>query len=152
MRATSAGVIGGLTAGVAMSLAMIFGRRAGVLDKTLAEHSEDWLDRTMGTRRRIGEGGTAAVEEANHMAAAATFGFGYGALRGCLPRVPGVLLGALYGAGLYAVNIAGAAPLLGITRGEQNAPAPVRAQRFGMHVLFGVVAALVTDGLVGRRR
>ncbi len=87
MRATSAGVIGGLAAGVAMSVAMVLGRRAGLLHETLAEHSEDWLDRTMGTRRRIGEGGTAAVEEANHMAAAAAFGLATArcapACRGC---------------------------------------------------------------------
>jgi len=56
------------------------------------------------------------------------------------------------GAGLYAVNIAGIAPVLGITQGERNAPNPVRAQRLGMHVLFGIVTALVADGLSGGRR
>ncbi len=65
--------------------------------------------------------------------------------------MPGVLLGSLYGAGLYAVNIAGVAPLFGITQAGQNAPAPVRAQRLGMHLLYGVVTALVTDRLVRRR-
>lgn len=63
----------------------------------------------------------------------------------------GILLGTLYGAGLYAVNIAGIAPLLGMTQGERNAPMDVRAQRLGMHVLYGVVTALVADGLSGRR-
>lgn len=94
MRPMSAGVAGGLAAGLAMDFAMVLGRRAGLLHKTLAEESEDWLDRTASTRRRIGEGGTEAVEQVNHFAASAAFGLGYGALRSRLPRLPGVLLGA----------------------------------------------------------
>lgn len=49
-------------------------------------------------------------------AAAAGFGLGYGALRPLVPEMPAFVLGLL-----YAVNIAGAAPLLGIMGGEQNA-------------------------------
>jgi hypothetical protein len=152
MRPLNAGVAGGLAGGVAMSLAMTLGRKTGFLHKTLAEDSEDWLDRVAGTRRRIGQGGTAALEQANHMAAAAGFGLGYGALRPNLPGVPTVVLGLLYGAGLYVVNIAGVAPLLGITQGEQNAPASLRAERLGLHLLYGVVTALVADDLGARER
>jgi len=151
MRRATAGIIGGLAAGVAVSLAMDLGRRAGVLHKVLAEDAEDWLDRAANTRARIGEGGTRAMEQANHMAAAAAFGIGYAWLRERLPALPAWGLGALYGAGLYVINIAGIAPLIGLTEGERNAPAPVRAERLGLHVLYGVLTAVVADGLANGR-
>lgn len=147
MKSVQAGVIGGLAAGLAMSLAMVAGRRSGLLHKTLAEDAEDWLDRAAGSRRLVGRGGTTALEQANHMAASAAFGVGYALLSTRLPRVPSPLLGALYGAGLYAVNIVGIAPLLGMTEGEGNAPMPVRAERFGLHILYGALTALVAEGL-----
>ncbi|MBV8523172.1 MAG: hypothetical protein JOY71_13785 [Acetobacteraceae bacterium] len=152
MKRASAGLVGGLIAGLAMSLVMGLGRRAGILHKTLAENAEDWLDRAADTRRRIGEGGTRAMEQANHMAAAAVFGVGYALLRERVPALPAWVLGTLYGSGLYATNIAGIAPLIRLTEGEQNAPASVRAERFGLHVLYGVIAAMVADELTSECR
>ena len=151
MRRATAGIIGGLAAGVAVSLAMDLGRRAGVLHKTLAEDAEDWLDRAADTRQHVGEGGTRAMEQANHMAAAAAFGIGYSLLRERLPALPAWRLGALYGAGLYVINIAGIAPLIGLTEGERDAPAAVRAERLGRHVLYGVLTAIVADQLASER-
>jgi hypothetical protein len=88
---------------------------------------------------------------ANHMAAAAAFGLGYSWLRERLPALPAWGLGTLYGAGLYGINIADIAPLIGLTEGEQNAPAPVRAERLGLHILYGVLTACVADGLANGR-
>ena len=134
-----------------MSLAMDLGRRAGVLHKTLAEDAEDWLDRVANTRCYIGQSGTRAMEQANHMAAAAAFGIGYSLLRERVPVLPAWGVGTLYGAGLYVINIAGIAPLIGLTEGERNAPAPVRAERLGLHVLYGVLTAVVADELANER-
>jgi hypothetical protein len=50
MRRANAGIMGGLAAGLALSLVMDLGRRAGVLHKTLAENAEDWVDRAADTR------------------------------------------------------------------------------------------------------
>ena len=147
-----AGALGGLIGAVAMDAVMVGGRRAGLLHTTLAEDSERWLNRTLGTDRRIGRAGTTAVEQANHLAAGAGFGALFAALRPALGGLPAAAAGALYGAGLYAVNIAGVAPLLGITRGEQNAPPAQAAERFGLHVLFGVVTAVALDALARDRR
>jgi hypothetical protein len=130
-----------------MTLAMSAARRAGLLHKTLAEEAEDWLDRTAATRRRLGRGGTTALEQTFHLAAAAGFGLGYGLLRSRFPRTPGLVLGGAYGAALYAVNIAGVAPVLGMTQGEAKAPVPVRLERLGLHLLYGAVTALAVDGL-----
>jgi len=150
-QSTTAAIVGGLAAGAAMSLAMAIGRRAGALHKTLAEDAEDWLDRVLGTRRRIGHRGTRAMEQANHLAAAAAFGFGYAQLHKHIPAAPAVMLGAIYGAGLYVTNIAGIAPLIRLTSGERNTSTPVRVERLGLHVLYGVVTAIVTDQLARRR-
>ena len=150
MNGKQASAIGGLAAGLVMSLAMVVGRRSGLLHKTLAEDAEDWLDWVGGSRRFVGQSGTTVIEQANHMAASAAFGVGYGMLSTRVPRVPTLMLGALYGAGLYVVNIVGIAPLLGMTEGEGKAPMSVRAERLGLHILYGTLTALFAKGLSKR--
>jgi hypothetical protein len=66
--------------------------------------------------------------------------------------VPPVAAGALFGAGLYAVAIAGVAPRIGLTQGEDREETSVALQRLGLHVLFGVITALVVDALAPIRR
>jgi hypothetical protein len=155
MKQAYAGILGGLAGGLTVSLAMVAGRRAGVLHKTLAEDAEDWLDRMAGTRQRIGKTGTTTLEQANHLAAAGAFGFFHSILRRRALSLPAWALGALYGAGLYVVNIVGIAPLIGLTEGERDAPPSVRVERLAVHVLYGVVTALVmemlTDSQLTRR-
>ena len=147
MQRLIAGAMSGLAGAVVMSATMALGRRAGWLHPTLAEDSERWLDRTVGMTRRIGAAGTTAVEQGNHLTAGAGFGALLAALPPGLGGLPPALAGALYGAGLYAVNIAGVAPLLGITEGEQNAPPAQAAERLGLHLLFGVVTAVTLAAL-----
>lgn len=149
MRSGSA-MLEGLIAGVGLAAFMAAGRRGGLLRKTLAEQSEDWLDRTVRSRSRLGATGTTALEQANHLAASAAFGFGYKLLRDRLPRMHPVLLGGAYGAGLYATNIAAIAPLLGITEGERKAGAPLALQRLGMHLLYGIGTAVAADQIAAR--
>ena len=145
MRNITSGVLAGVAGAMAMGATMVLGRRAGFLHQTLDQDSEDWLDRNFDARRHLGDAGTTAVEQGNHLAAGAAFG----ALYAQLPetRLPSVLAGALYGAGLYTVNIAVAAPVLGITEGEHKAPLAQALERFGLHVMFGVVTALGVDAL-----
>lgn len=145
-----AGLLGGLAGGVATTVAMKGGRRAGLLHDTLDRRGEDWLDRLAGTRARVGETGTMLLEQSGHGAASLAFGAGYGALRAGFPHTPPTLLGAVYGAGLYAVGIAGIAPRLGITEGEGRAGPALALQRLGTHVLFGVAAALVAEAARAR--
>ncbi|HJU19004.1 MAG TPA: hypothetical protein VJ770_21320 [Stellaceae bacterium] len=133
-----------------MSGAMTLGRRAGLLHRTLAEHAEDWLDDAFAMRGRIGRAGVALAEQTTHLAASILFGAAYGAARRPF-NVPPILAGTLYGAGLYAINIVGIAPLIGLTRGEGREPPGVVAQRFAMHVLFGVATAMATERLIGNR-
>jgi hypothetical protein len=150
MRNTTAGAIGGVVAGVIVSGVMAIGRDAGLLHKTLADHASDWLDRRFNTRDWAGEDGTQALEQGNHLAASAAFGAVYGATRPLTQSVPPVAAGALFGAGLYAVAIAGVAPRIGLTPDEDAET--VALQRLGLHVLFGVITALVADALAPVRR
>ena len=146
MRNMTSGVLAGVAGAMAMAATMVLGRKAGLLHQTLDQDSEEWLDRDFDARRHLGDVGTTAVEQSNHLAA----GTAFGALYSQRPetRLPSVLAGALYGAaGLYTVNIAVAAPVLGITDGEHKAPSAQALERFGLHVMFGVVTALGVDTL-----
>ncbi len=142
-----AAVIGGLVAGVVTTAAMTAGRKWGVIGKTLDRDAVDWIDRTTGSRELVGEAGTTLVEFVNHLGASAAFGLGYSELRDRLPDIPPAALGALYGTGLYAVNIAGIAPLLGITEGEVAAGPRKAGERWAVHLLQSVVTALVAERL-----
>jgi hypothetical protein len=145
-----ASIIGGLIAGLVTTGVMIAGRKSGLLDKTLDRDSVDWIDRNTGSREVIGDAGTSLVEFANHLGASAAFGYGYSQLRKAASDVPAPLLGAGHGTALYLVNIAGIAPLLGITEGERQAGPRKAAERWGLHLLQTVVTAVLADRLSAR--
>jgi hypothetical protein len=152
MRNSTAGAIGGVVAGVILSGVMAVGRDAGLLHEMLADRAGDWLDGRFGTREWAGDDGAQALEQANHLAASAAFGAVYGATRPLTRSVPPVAAGALFGAGLYAVALAGAAPGIGLSDGEDYEPGAVALQRFRLHVVFGVISAVVADALAPIRR
>lgn len=148
MKLRSAAVLGGLAAGVLTTAAMIAGRRSGALTKTLDRDSVDWIDRTTGSRAVIGDTGTSALEFANHLGASAAFGYGYALLRKRMPEAPDWALGGGYGAALYLVNIAGIAPLLGITEGEVQAGPRKAAERLALHLLQSIATAMIAERLL----
>jgi hypothetical protein len=137
--------IAGLAAGILISGLMAAARRSGFFHKTLAEESEDWLDRTVASRSYIGDFGTTLVEQTNHLAASAMFGSIYGTLQRSMPGVPPFLLGTFYGSALYAINIVCIAPAIGLTRGESAEPAPVMFERLAIHIVFGIAVAGFTE-------
>ena len=150
MKRRNAAIVGGIVAGVVTSAAMWAGRRTGVLGKTLDRDAVDWIDRTAGTREVIGDAGTSGIEFVNHLAASAAFGALYDRARDWAPNVPAPLFGAAFGTGLYVVNIAGIAPLLGITQGEIAAGPRKATERWMVHVLQSVVTAMVAERLESR--
>jgi hypothetical protein len=144
----NAAVLGGLAAGVITTAAMYAGRKTGALGKTLDRDAVDWIDETTGSRDVIGDAGTSLVEFANHLGASAAFGYGYALLREQVPDVPAWALGAGFGTALYAINIAGIAPVLGITEGESKVRPRKAAERWGLHVLQSVATAVIAERLV----
>ena len=147
MKTRNAVIAAGLLAGVVTTAAMFAGRKTGVLDKTLDRDAVDWIDETTGSREAIGDTGTSLVEFTNHLGASVSFAALYPPLRRAFPTVPPVILGTLYGTGLYVVNIAGIAPLLGITEGEFAAGPKKAAERWSLHVLQSVTTALAIERL-----
>ena len=142
-----AAVAGGLVAGIVTTAVMVAGRKSGVLTKTLDRDAVDWIDRTTGSRALIGDAGTSAVEFVNHLGASAAFAAVLPALRELAPGLSPAALGTLYGTALYAVNIGGIAPLLGITEGEIEAGPRKAAERWAVHVLQAVVSAVLAERL-----
>lgn len=141
-------MLGGLAAGVLTTAVMFAGRKSGALTKTLDRDAVDWIDRTTGSRDAIGDAGTSLVEFANHLGASAAFGYGYARLREMVPDLPDWALGAAWGSGLYAVNIAGIAPVLGITEGEIAAGPRTAAERLGLHLLQSIATAMIAERLL----
>ena len=150
MRSATAGAIGGLVAGAVVAGIQWIGKDAGLLKDNLSADTQDWMQKAFGARDRLGEDGTMLLEEAGHYGMSLGLGAAYGALRPYLP-VPGVLSGALFGAGLYATAVAGVLPELGVTEGERKAPDGVATERFVIHVLYGAVMGIVADALNDRR-
>ena len=150
MRSSTAGAVGGLIAGVITSGVMLIGRDAGWLKTTLADNAQDWLDEAFDARSRYGDEGTELIEQAGHYLGSVGLGAAYGAFRPYVP-LPGLLSGALFGAGVYAFGVAGVLPEIGVTKGEPNEDPGVSTERFVTHLLFGAVMGLVSDALNDRR-
>ena len=88
MRNSTAGMLGGLAAGMIVSGVMTFGRDLGLLQHSLADAAENWLDQRFDTRAKVGEDGTLALEQANHLLVSGLFGAAFGVLRPLTRKVP----------------------------------------------------------------
>ena len=147
MQRHQAAMVGGVIAGLVTSAVMFAGRKSGLMTKTLDRDAVDWIDDVTGSREVIGDTGTSVVEFVNHLGASAAFGAALPALKEMAPSLSPVALGTLYGTALYAVNIAGIAPVLGITEGEIAAGPRKAGERWAIHVLQAVVTAVLADRL-----
>jgi len=151
MQKYTAAIVGGLVAGLVTTAVMVTGRKSGLLTKTLDRDAVDWIDRVSGSRAVIGDAGTSAVEFVNHLGASAAFAAALPALREAAPKLSPVALGTLYGTALYAVNIGGIAPVLGITEGEFEAGPRKAGERWAIHVLQAVVSAVLAERLTSEK-
>lgn len=140
-------IIGGLVAGLVTTAVMVAGRKSGVLTKTLDRDAVDWIDDLTGSRAVIGDAGTSVVEFANHLGASAAFAAALPAIQRAAPSLSPAAIGVLYGTALYVVNIAGIAPVLGITEGEVQAGPRKAAERWAIHLLQAVVTVMVAQRL-----
>jgi hypothetical protein len=147
MHRYKAAIAGGLVAGLITTAAMVAGRKTGVLTKTLDRDAVDWIDNLTGSRAVIGDAGTSVVEFVNHMGASAAFAAALPTIRRAAPSLSPTAIGVVYGTALYVVNIAGIAPILGITEGEIEGGPRKAAERWAVHVLQAVVTALVAERL-----
>jgi hypothetical protein len=150
MQRYQAAITGGLIAGLVTTAVMVAGRKTGVLTKTLDRDAVDWIDDLTGSRAVIGDAGTSAVEFANHLGASAAFAAALPTIQRVAPALSPAAVGVLYGTALYAVNIAGIAPILGITEGERQAGPRKAGERWAIHVLQAVVTVLIAERLTSK--
>jgi len=153
MRNIVAGAAGGL-AGGALLTALMLGSQAAGMDK-----ADDVIriGRRAGRqlrlgRRRLDERPSipeAATFHGAHLALSAAIGALYGAFhrRLGLSAVPS---GLLLGLGFYPLAFGVAGPALGITEKPWEAEPRLLAQRGVLHAVFGVVTAVVTEGIARR--
>ncbi len=150
MQRYQAAITDGLIAGLVTTAVMVAGRTTGVLTKTLDRDAVDWIDNLTGSRAVIGDGGSSVVEFANHLGASAAFAAALPAIQRVAPALSPAAIGVLYGTALYAVNIAGVAPILGITEGEVQAGPRKAGERWAIHVLQAVVTVLIAERLTSQ--
>ena len=150
MRSATAGAIGGLVAGAVVAGLILICKDAGLLNDNLSATTQDWMQDVFGARERLGDDGLMLLEETGHYGMSLGLGAVYGSVRPYLP-VPGVLSGALFGAGVYAVAVAGVLPELGITEGERRAAKGVAGERCAGHGRYGAISALGAAALNARR-
>jgi hypothetical protein len=137
-----AGAAGGLAGGMTMTVAMTAGRKTGKVKAPVPLKVERW------GRRRLGLSAPSdqrehAVAQAIHLGYSLSLGVGYGLLQHArdLRAIPA---GPLYGAVVYALNLAGALPALGIVPPPWKTSRAKVARQLMMHVVFGTVTALVS--------
>lgn len=139
----AAGAIGGLAGATVMTVAMVAGKRSGVVERPLPIRMEQWARGRLGGRDEPGPADWAAAFAA-HQLYGAVLGSAYGLLGRFLPGRP-VPAGPAYGLLLYAVNLGGVLPALGVTRGPTNEDRSTAARRAAMHAVYGTVTALVFE-------
>jgi len=148
-----AGTVGGVVAGLVLTGAMLGSQAAGMdeADDMVRIVRRAGRELRIG-RRRLDERPSVPEEAAAqglHIGLSAVIGALYGAFhrRLGLSAVPS---GLLLGLGFYPLAFGIAGPALGITEKPWEAEPRLLAQRGVLHVVFGVVTALVTRGVARR--
>ncbi len=139
-----AGTVGGVAGALAMSVGMMVGKQAGVIKRPPPLEVEHELEQRAGVEEQTSPGEEQALAQGLHL----LFGAGFGACYGLLRRafdLPAIPTGPLYGLGVYAFNLAGVGPALGLTAGPWHEQPMTVGNRIMLHLVYGVVTALVSD-------
>lgn len=138
-----AGAAGGFAGGAIMTVAMTGGRKAGILQAPVPLKVERW------GRRRLAVSAPSPEREhllaqTIHLSYSVSLGVGYALVQHAraLPALPS---GPLYGLLVYAGNIAGALPALGVISPPADMARTKVARQVMMHVVFGSATALVFE-------
>lgn len=147
MRRFVAGAMGGTVAGVLLSAWFLMLERASGKPSVLIELGRKTAA-GLGSPYRYNPAKAAPEEQmmshGGHLALSAAMGAAYPAVRS-LPGFGGTTGGLLFGAAFYPLLWGLLGPSLGLTRTPREEGAATVAQRIGVHALFGLVTALVTN-------
>ena len=149
LRSTAVGAVGGAVATLALSATMAAERKLGLL----GEHPPKKIVRVA----RIGSGRIGTSRGEKNLAVLAQWGFGMatGALfgllhRGSLGTARASLLGAGYGAAVWAASYAGWIPTLGIARPSRRDRPGRPTSMVAAHLIFGSVLGAFVERLSPR--
>ncbi|HET7034054.1 MAG TPA: hypothetical protein VFI42_00080 [Thermomicrobiaceae bacterium] len=135
-----AGALAGMAGGLALVGAMLAGRELGLVERPFPLAVEQRAERELGVARDTGHTEELAAALAGHLAISAGLGALYGVLQSSVGFGP-FPAGPLYGAAVYAVNMAGIGPALDLAPGPWNVSMRKADTRFAMHLLYGLVTA-----------
>jgi hypothetical protein len=144
MEEVQAGAVGGLAGGMVMTAAMMAGKKTGMIEEPVPLKIEREVEERLGAAESTGPKQEKALALGEHLAISVAYGAGYGALRSAL-GLPAIPSGPLYGLGVYALNLVGLGPALGLTPGPWNEEPMTAGRRMMMHAVYGTVTALVSE-------
>ncbi|HMJ51409.1 MAG TPA: FAD-dependent oxidoreductase [Polyangiaceae bacterium] len=147
LRSTALGAVGGAVATLAMSAAMLVEKKLGLLGEPPPKKIVRALRRRggiLGTSREAENAATLLAHWGFGIASGALFGLLHGGRRG---TARSSLLGASYGAAVWAVNYSGWIPALGIMRAPHR-DRPLRPTSMVLaHLVFGSVLGAFVERL-----
>jgi hypothetical protein len=146
--AVAEGIIGGAAGAGCMTVLRVAARRAGLIDFTPPQATEQWLTRRAGVAPD-GPGGHHLLAALIHVAVGTTGGAIWGALERRTSEASAAG-GALFGVGVWLVAFGALAPALGITRPLERATWRETVVNVAAHLLYGTATALVA-GELGRQ-
>ena len=135
-----AGAIAGAVGALAMAGVMMAGKEAGMVQQPFPVTVEQRAERELGVAGNTGANEEMAAALGGHLMIGATWGALYGVLQSAVGFQP-FPAGPLYGAAVYAVDMAGIGPALNLDRGPWNVPTSTAGKRLAMHLLYGAVTA-----------
>ncbi|MDQ4079011.1 MAG: hypothetical protein M3220_22560 [Chloroflexota bacterium] len=144
------GAIGGLAGGMMMTAFMTGATKAGVIDETLPHKVEQYAEEQLDQQEQTDLTQERAFAQGGHLVYSAALGALYGALRHSMDDPPPLPTGPAYGLGIYAINLLGIGPQLGITRRPWNEEPTTVGRQIMMHAMFGAVTALAQEELLQR--
>lgn len=144
-RAVLRGAIGGAAGAACMTVLRMGARRAGLIDVTTPQATRQRMAAWLGRDADRPES-RQLLDSLLHAGVGVTGGALHGALVGD-DRRPGLLGGALFGLGVWAVGLGIVASQLGIARSPRRATRAETLVNVAAHVLYGTATALVAGEL-----
>jgi uncharacterized membrane protein YagU involved in acid resistance len=136
------GALGGMIGALAMTGIRTLLVETGMVSEPLPHKVERRLALRIGIADQMGAHHEDLLAQGQHLALGATFGAGYSLLRHRFD-LPSTTAGPLYGLAVYAINIVGLGPALDLTRAPWDDEPPVVARQIFIHLIYGLVTAMV---------
>jgi hypothetical protein len=141
------GLVAGASGAGCMTALRMAARRAGWIDATPPQATQQWMTDRVGLRPQE-PGSRQLIDSIVHLVVGVAGGAAYGGL--FHPTRLALTSGALFGLGVWALAFGVLAPGLGITRSPRRSTWRETAVNVAAHLVYGTATALVTLELGGQ--